>query len=89
MGAYHGRHSFETFSHKRSVFIKNYNRIGEKLSASRYPPYSEGKTSFLKFLLKNRCGVRFSYVSYLVVFALGVAAAFTRTAIAKCRCLVI
>ncbi|XP_063242291.1 aldehyde dehydrogenase, dimeric NADP-preferring-like isoform X2 [Bacillus rossius redtenbacheri] len=83
MGAYHGRHSFETFSHKRSVFVKNYNRIGEKLSASRYPPYSEGKTSFLKFLLKHRRGVNLSCISYFVVFALGVAAAFAGSALAQ------
>jgi aldehyde dehydrogenase (NAD+) len=37
MGAYHGRHSFETFSHRKSVLTRG-TRFDPKIM---YPPYSE------------------------------------------------
>jgi len=46
MGAYHGRHSFETFSHKRSVVYRN--RLLE--NPLRYPPYKD-KLKFIKKIL--------------------------------------
>jgi aldehyde dehydrogenase (NAD+) len=47
MGAYHGRHSFDTFSHKKAVLKKP---TGLDLSL-QYPPYTESKKSWLKRLL--------------------------------------
>jgi aldehyde dehydrogenase (NAD+) len=47
MGAYHGRHSFDTFSHKKAVLKKP---TGIDLSL-QYPPYTESKKSWLKRLL--------------------------------------
>jgi aldehyde dehydrogenase (NAD+) len=47
MGAYHGRHSFETFSHRKSVVTKG-RRIDPKFM---YPPYSKFKTSLVKRFL--------------------------------------
>lgn len=44
MGGYHGKHSFDTLSHKKSV-LKNVTFMDLPL---RYPPYSETKLSFLK-----------------------------------------
>ena len=44
MGSYHGRASFETFSHAKSVLTK-WNRFEFKL---RYPPYTEGKLKWLR-----------------------------------------
>ena len=32
MGAYHGKYSFDTFTHKKSTIIKNFNSIGEKVA---------------------------------------------------------
>jgi aldehyde dehydrogenase (NAD+) len=47
MGAYHGKHSFETFSHKRAVLKK-----GTALDPTfAYPPYTESKESWLRRLL--------------------------------------
>jgi aldehyde dehydrogenase (NAD+) len=46
MGAYHGRHSFETFSHRKSVVTKS-TRVDPKLA---YPPYTRLKTAILKRL---------------------------------------
>ncbi len=47
MGAYHGRHSFETFSHRKSVLRKPFAFDAPIL----YPPYTESKTKWLKKLL--------------------------------------
>jgi len=46
MGAYHGRHTFETFSHRKSVLRRGF-RFDLKLM---YPPYSARKTSMAKKL---------------------------------------
>ncbi|KQW83703.1 aldehyde dehydrogenase family protein [Brevundimonas sp. Root1279] len=44
MGAYHGRYSFDAFSHKRAVLKR-----GFALDASiRYPPYSKAKLALLR-----------------------------------------
>lgn len=45
MGAYHGRHSFETFSHRRSVVYRHL-----ALDLPRYAPYPE-KFAFIKRFL--------------------------------------
>lgn len=47
MGAYHGRASFEVFSHKKSVLRKPF--WGD--ATMRYPPYTEGKLKLLRFFL--------------------------------------
>lgn len=72
MGMYHGKYSFETFSHKKAVLAKSFNIIGEKLASSRYPPYTEGKTSMLSFLVKKRKGISIPFLPHLIVFGLGV-----------------
>lgn len=46
IGAYHGVHSFETFSHKRSVVVRS--RIFD--NPLRYPPY-KGMLKFIKKIL--------------------------------------
>jgi aldehyde dehydrogenase (NAD+) len=47
MGSYHGRDSFETFSHRKSVVTKS-TRVDPKMA---YPPYSKLKTAILKRLM--------------------------------------
>ena len=47
MGAYHGRASFETFSHKKSLLLKPTFPD----PAILYPPYDEGKRRWLRRLL--------------------------------------
>ncbi len=46
MGMYHGKYSFETFSHKKAVM----NRSFKLENNLRYPPY-EGKVSFVRKLM--------------------------------------
>ncbi|GJJ78369.1 hypothetical protein EMPS_10728 [Entomortierella parvispora] len=43
MGAYHGKASFDCFTHVRSTMTKGLNPTLEKIMAVRYAPYSEQK----------------------------------------------
>lgn len=49
MGAYHGKYSFDTFSHQRPCLLKGLK--GESVNKLRYPPNSESKVSWAKFFL--------------------------------------
>jgi aldehyde dehydrogenase (NAD+) len=46
MGAYHGRHTFETFSHRRAVLRKGFT-VDPSLA---YPPYTEARAKWLRRL---------------------------------------
>lgn len=48
MGGYHGKYSFDTFSHKKSI-VKKYNWIDLPI---RYQPYTKGKRTLLGMFLK-------------------------------------
>ena len=48
MGSYHGRKSFETFSHEKSI-VKKYNWIDLPI---RYQPYRKWKEKLLRLFLK-------------------------------------
>ncbi|XP_068945717.1 aldehyde dehydrogenase family 3 member A2 isoform X4 [Petaurus breviceps papuanus] len=52
MGAYHGKHSFDTFSHHRSCLIKTLKM--ESANQLRYPPNSQSKVDWASFLLLKR-----------------------------------
>jgi aldehyde dehydrogenase (NAD+) len=47
MGAYHGRHSFETFSHRKAVLRRGF-RFDIKMM---YPPYTEKRTNMVKKMM--------------------------------------
>ncbi|KAJ0976852.1 hypothetical protein J5N97_012326 [Dioscorea zingiberensis] len=49
IGAYHGKFSFEAFSHKKGVLHRSFG--GE--APARYPPYTPQKQRFLKALLNG------------------------------------
>ncbi|XP_032345897.1 LOW QUALITY PROTEIN: aldehyde dehydrogenase family 3 member B2-like [Camelus ferus] len=54
MGRYHGKFSFDTFSHHRACLL-SYSGL-EKLNAIRYPPYSEWKQQLISWALgKQSC----------------------------------
>ena len=48
MGSYHGKKSFETFSHEKSI-VKKYNWIDLPV---RYQPYTTKKQRLLRFFLR-------------------------------------
>lgn len=54
IGAYHGKHSFKTFSHQKSVLVRGFNPIIEWVAKKRYPPYSENHLKRMLRLLKRR-----------------------------------
>lgn len=76
MGSYHGKYSFDTFSHKKSVLYKDLGVLGETLGAARYPPYSDGKITYLKVMMAKRLGgLSFGKcISSTVAFVAGIAA---------------
>ncbi|CAL4061735.1 unnamed protein product, partial [Meganyctiphanes norvegica] len=83
MGAYHGKESFNTFTHKKSCLIRNYNKIADAIGSKRYPPYSEGATKFLSAMLQERWMPSLKYLPHLISFGLGVASVFAVREIAK------
>ncbi|XP_058832535.1 aldehyde dehydrogenase, dimeric NADP-preferring-like [Topomyia yanbarensis] len=80
MGSYHGKYGFDTFTHKKSCLLKDFNALGEKLASSRYPPYSDGKLSFLSTVLKKRQSFSIKFLPYILMFGIGVAS----TLMVKC-----
>ena len=51
LGAYHGKASFDVFSHQRSTLITSQGL--EWINESRYPPYTAEKLKLLKPLLSG------------------------------------
>ena len=43
MGKYHGKFSFDTFSHSRAMLKSSF--FGDGLTYFRYPPYSKDNTN--------------------------------------------
>lgn len=76
MGNYHGKQSFDTFTHMKSCLYKKAGGLGEKLASSRYPPYSQSKINMLKMLLKERAGIKLTYLPHIIMFGLGLASAY-------------
>lgn len=74
MGKYHGKVTFETFSHKKACLWKSYNPLIETLASARYPPYSDSKISMLLLLLKKRRFISLKYFPHICMFAMGLAA---------------
>ncbi|KAL4705571.1 hypothetical protein ACJJTC_006899 [Scirpophaga incertulas] len=80
IGAYHGKASFDTFTHKKSCLIKNFSSIGEKLASGRYPPYSDAKLSYILTLMKPMNLPSMKYLPHLIAFALGAGVTYGITA---------
>ncbi|XP_015782605.1 aldehyde dehydrogenase, dimeric NADP-preferring-like [Tetranychus urticae] len=53
-GVYHGKSTFDTFSHYKSVLIRGYNPLLEWVSSKRYPPYTESNLKRLLRVIKKR-----------------------------------
>lgn len=50
MGNYHGKKSFDTFTHERSMLFKKQSMEGANV-AVRYPPYNQRKYNILRLFL--------------------------------------
>ncbi|NXC69990.1 AL3A2 dehydrogenase, partial [Anhinga anhinga] len=71
MGAYHGKHSFDTFSHHRACLIKDLKM--EFMNKLRYPPGSQKKVDWAKFLLLKPFNKR--QTGLVILALLGIVAA--------------
>lgn len=49
MGSYHGKFSFDAFSHKKAVLYRSFAAD----SALRYPPYTQSKLRLMKILMSG------------------------------------
>ncbi|CAG5116346.1 unnamed protein product, partial [Candidula unifasciata] len=52
IGAYHGRHSFDAFSHSKAVLEKSLAL--DQINDLRYPPYTDKKYSWVSWLLTKK-----------------------------------
>lgn len=75
MGCYHGKYTFDTFSHKRSVLVRSFNIISKYLGKSRYPPYTSAKTKLLKYCLNVCPNLNLSLFPYFLMFFIGAVSA--------------
>jgi len=70
-GAYHGKFSFDTFSHKRSCLVRAQKM--ERLNDVRYPPYTPRKLAIMSWVMKVTPRSRFGHlISYVVILVVGV-----------------
>ncbi|RWS17709.1 aldehyde dehydrogenase: dimeric NADP-preferring-like protein, partial [Dinothrombium tinctorium] len=53
-GHYHGKHTFDMFSHQKAVLVRNFFSFIEWVASKRYPPYSENHLRRLLRLLRKR-----------------------------------
>lgn len=72
MGSYHGKKTFETFVHKKSVLKKNFLSILEKMQFMRYPPYTDLKVTLINAFVTKRKGISTKHLPYIFSFILGV-----------------
>ena len=68
--------SFDTFTHYKSILIRDLGFIGEKVGSIRYPPYNNANLGLFKALLKNRKVPELDWIAYPLTFAAGVVAMF-------------
>lgn len=83
MGSYHGKASYDTFTHRKSCLIRNYNKIADFIGKKRYPPYSESNMTFLSKMLREQAFPGLKYLPYLLTFGMGVASVLIVREIAK------
>ncbi|KAK3807924.1 MAG: aldehyde dehydrogenase 3 family, member B1 [Benniella sp.] len=53
MGNYHGKNSFDAFTHERSTMIKKLNPVIESVMSVRYAPYTNGKLKIAKLAMES------------------------------------
>jgi len=75
MGAYHGKASFDTFSHEKSIMDHSMNPIVKMLEMSRYAPYTNLKSTVLRELLTYRWTPDLGVFSTVLWFIFGLASA--------------
>jgi hypothetical protein len=76
IGNYHGKYSYETFTHQKSVVVRNFSKVGEAIMGVRYPPYKARNTQFVTVFVKylHKFNIRKGQpLAYAVSFVFGIA----------------
>ncbi|KAG0370450.1 aldehyde dehydrogenase 3 family, member B1 [Gamsiella multidivaricata] len=78
MGSYHGKSSFDAFTHVRSVMIKTLTPVSEMVMNMRYAPYTSSKLAIGKLAIEHvpyfKRGFLFrnmKWIALMLVFGLG------------------
>lgn len=74
VGSYHGKFSFDTFSHNRGCLVRAQNM--EKMNDLRYPPYTEKKSGMIAWLMKKTVKSDKVFMPFLPIVIIGVALGF-------------
>lgn len=83
-GSYHGKYTYQTFSHNKSVLVRDFGFIGEALGKFRYPPYNSTNMATAGQLLKRRNFPKLpKSLPYLACVGLGVIFVIAIKAIAQ------
>jgi hypothetical protein len=53
MSRYHGKYSYKTFTHEKSIVIRNFSKTGESMGSVRYPPYTEKNMQIIAMFMRN------------------------------------
>ncbi|KAF9583043.1 aldehyde dehydrogenase 3, member A2, partial [Lunasporangiospora selenospora] len=77
MGAYHGKKSFDTFTHERSTMIKDLNPVVEVAMGVRYAPYTSSNLKLARIVLESVPHFKKSFLMkhlkwFIVALVLGV-----------------
>lgn len=72
MGRYHGKFTFDTFSHEKGTLIRPLNRISEGLQTIRYPPYTKENMKLIRKASKKMPLPSFKHFSGILIFFFGV-----------------
>ncbi|XP_071482132.1 aldehyde dehydrogenase family 3 member A2-like [Diadema antillarum] len=71
MGSYHGKFSFEAFSHKKPVLIDKSVWMTEKMQGIRYPPYTERNAAVARWILAKSPKKKGFFSTFLRLTLLG------------------
>lgn len=83
-GNYHGKYTYDTFCHKKSILVRDFGMIGEKLADCRYPPYTRGNVETFRTLMQlTHLPSPPGWLKHFLLFVLGIGFVVALKAIAK------
>lgn len=70
-GSYHGKKTFDAFTHEKSVLKKPLNSLVERIENIRYPPYNDRNLFILKHLMRKREFLFTHWMKLVLTFIFG------------------
>ncbi|XP_021208463.1 aldehyde dehydrogenase family 3 member B1 isoform X2 [Bombyx mori] len=71
IGTYHGKMTYDTFTHRKSCLKRNFFSVGNKLSSLRNPPYNEWKLRVAREVMRKKNIPSFDFFWPLITFIIG------------------